>query len=48
MYATELLLPYDPNTDPANYKYRSFGYFLLMDDTWHRLRLDIAFDLPNT
>ncbi len=47
MYATALTLPYDPTTDPREYAYRSFGYFLLMDDNWHQLRLDIGFDLSN-
>lgn len=48
MYATEPLKPYSPDTDSGEYKYRLFGYFLLMDDTWHRLRLDIGFDLENS
>ena len=47
MYATELLKAYDPRVDPEEYRYRHFGYFLLMDDDWHRLRLDIGFDLEN-
>ena len=47
MYATELLMEYDPLKDPAEYKYRLFGYFLLMDEAWHRVRLDIGFDLEN-
>ena len=47
MYATELLKPYDPLTHPSEYKYRLFGYFLLMDESWHQVRLDIGFDLEN-
>ena len=47
IYATELLLPWDPKTDPSAYKYKLFGYFLLMDEEWHALRLRIGFDLDN-
>jgi len=47
LYATELLKPYDPSTDPSEYKYRLFGYFLLMDESWHQIRLEIGFDLDN-
>ncbi len=43
-YATELLKKYDPNEDPSSYKYRLFGYFLLMDEEWHRRRLAIGLD----
>ena len=48
MYATNLLKKYDANEDHAEYKYRNFGYFLLMDEDWHRRRLKIGFDLDNT
>ncbi|MDY6912301.1 MAG: hypothetical protein SVM79_08105, partial [Chloroflexota bacterium] len=48
MYATNLLKKYDPNEDHSEYKYRNFGYFLLMDEDWHRRRLKIGFDLDNT
>lgn len=48
MYATELLKPYDPLADPKDYKYGMFGYFLLMDESWHQIRLNIGFDLDNT
>ncbi|MDD5093497.1 MAG: hypothetical protein PHV74_03835 [Dehalococcoidia bacterium] len=48
MYATELLKKYDPDKDPSEYQYRNFGYFLLMDEEWHRRRLAIGFDLDNT
>ncbi|MBZ5563043.1 MAG: hypothetical protein LAP13_11570 [Acidobacteriia bacterium] len=43
-YATELLKKYDPKEDPSIYKYRLFGYFLLMDEAWHRRRLAIGLD----
>ncbi len=48
MYATELLKPYDPLVSPEEYKYRLFGYFLLMDESWHQIRLDLGFDMGNT
>ena len=47
IYATELLLPWDPKTDPSAYKYKLFGYFLLMDEEWHARRLRIGFDLDD-
>ena len=47
MYATEVLKPYDPEADPSDYKYGLFGYFLLMDEGWHQIRLQIGFDLTN-
>ena len=47
MYAKEILVPYDPTADPSLYKYANFGYFLLMDDEWHQIRLNIGFDLTN-
>ncbi len=47
MYATNVLLPYDPAADPAVYEYGSFGFFLLMDEQWHRIRLQIGYDLTN-
>jgi len=48
MYATKILLPYDPATDPAAYEYRNFGFFIIMDEEWHQIRLKIGFDLTNT
>lgn len=48
IYATELLKLWDPGTDPFAYKYKLFGYFLLMDEEWHARRLRIGFDLDNT
>ncbi|MFC1944659.1 hypothetical protein ACFLX5_04115 [Chloroflexota bacterium] len=47
MYATDVFRSYDPDEDDAKYKYRNFGYFLLMDEGWHRRRLKIGFDLDN-
>ena len=44
IYATELLKKFDPKEDPSTYKYRLFGYFLLMDEDWQRRRLAIGFD----
>ncbi len=48
MYATNILLPYSPDTDPAAYAYRNFGFFLLMDDEWNEIRLKTGYDLSNT
>ena len=47
IYATELFRKYDPSEGPAAYKYRVFGYFLLMDDEWHRRRREIGLDPYN-
>lgn len=47
MYATDWLTPYDPKLPPAEYKYGQFGYFLLMNEAWHQIRLRIGFDLEN-
>ncbi len=47
IYATELLKKYAPREAPASYKYRLFGYFLLMDEDWHKRRLEIGFDPYN-
>ena len=48
IYATDWLKPWNPITAITEYKYRLFGYFLLMDEDWHALRLRIGFDLENT
>jgi hypothetical protein len=45
VYATSPFKRYDPTRAPSDYKYRNFGYFLLMDDDWHARRLDIGFDV---
>ena len=47
IYATDLLRAYDPGVDPAAYRYRVFGYFMLMDGEWQRLRLEMGFDPYN-
>ncbi len=47
MYATDWLKPYDPTLPPSEYKYGQFGYFLLMTEAWHQIRLRIGFDLEN-
>lgn len=47
MYATDWLKTCDPKLPPAAYKYGQFGYFLLMNEAWHQLRLRIGFDLEN-
>ena len=38
----------NPNENSSAYKYRCFGYFLLMDEAWHKRGLKIGFDLDNT
>jgi hypothetical protein len=48
IYATDWLKPWNPGTPIEEYKYRLFGYFLLMDEEWHQRRLRIGFDLQNT
>jgi hypothetical protein len=48
IYATDWLKPWNPQTPIEEYKYRLFGYFLLMDEEWHQRRLRIGFDLQNT
>ncbi len=56
-YSTALehiLKDYDPQVNVSDYKYRNFGYFLLMDDTWQNeknelfpeLAYALADDLP--
>jgi hypothetical protein len=47
MYATNLTEPFDPAKNPQVYRYRNFGYFLLMDAQWQQIRLAIGFDLDN-
>lgn len=47
IYATELLKKFDPAVSSAEYKYRLFGYFLLMDEEWQRRRLAIGLDPYN-
>ena len=51
-YATEikyLLMDYDPKIAKEDYKYRNFGYFLLMNDSWleekNRLFPELAYTM---
>ncbi len=53
-YATEMkyiLKDYDPGVAKEDYRYRNFGYFLLMDDTWldekNRLFPELAYNLAD-
>lgn len=48
IYATDWLKPWNSGTPIEEYKYKLFGYFLLMDEEWHQRRLRIGFDLSNT
>ena len=48
IYATDWLKPWNPATAIAEYKYRLFGYFLLMDEEWHARRLRVGLDLYDT
>lgn len=48
IYATDWLKPWNPHTPIEEYKYRLFGYFLLMDEEWQQRRLRIGFDLSDT
>ncbi len=32
-------------SDPAEYQYQLFGYFLLLDNTWEAHRQAIGFDI---
>ena len=45
VYATNLKKEYDPSADPAQYDYRNFGYFLLMDEDWQKRRQRIRFEV---
>jgi hypothetical protein len=47
MYATNIIEPFDPTKDPSIYRYRNFGYFLLLDPQWQQIRLSIGFDIDN-
>jgi hypothetical protein len=48
LYATDWLKPWSPQTPDDAYKYRLFGYFLLMDEEWHAQRLRVGLDLYDT
>jgi len=45
LYATEIKREYDPTLDPRVYKYKNFGFWLLMDDEWQKRRMEILFDI---
>lgn len=45
IYSTALLVPFHSATDPAEYQYQLFGYFLLLDNTWEQHRQAIGFDI---
>lgn len=47
-YATNLLEPWNPNTEISKYNYKLFEYFVVMDEEWHLRRLRIGYDLDNT
>lgn len=47
IYSTALHLPFHSATDPADYDYQLFGYFLLLDDDWERHRQAIGLDTVN-
>jgi len=44
-YATNILKKYDPRVDPKVYKYKNFGYWMLMDSDWQKRRTEILFDI---
>jgi len=48
IYATEPLKKYDPTEVSSAYKYRLFGYFLLLDEDWNRRRIAIGLDPYNS
>lgn len=48
LYATHVLRRWDATVDPAEYAYRLFGYFLLMNERWHEVRVGLGFDLEDT
>jgi hypothetical protein len=48
IYATDWLKLWNPQTPIEEYKYRLFGYFLLMGEDWQQRRMRIGFDLVNT
>jgi hypothetical protein len=45
LYATEIMKEYDPTLDPKVYKYKNFGFWMLMDDDWQKRRVEISFDI---
>ena len=45
VYATNLKKEYDPAAEAAQYDYRTFGYFLLLDEEWQKRRRRIRFEI---
>lgn len=45
IYATKPLEPFHSSIDPAEYAYRLFGYFLLLDNDWEYHRRAIKLDV---
>jgi hypothetical protein len=45
IYATKPLKPFHSSIDPAEYAYRLFGYFLLLDNDWEYHRKAIKLDV---
>ncbi len=45
VYATEWTREYDPTIDPRLYKYKNFGFWLLLDNDWQKRRQEISFDM---
>ena len=45
IYSTKPFTPFHSSTDPAEYQYQLFGYFLLLDNTWEAHRQAIGFDI---
>jgi hypothetical protein len=46
-YSTKPGVAWSPETDPAEYGYQLFEYFMLMDEQWQARRLRLGFDLDN-
>ncbi|MDH3346682.1 MAG: hypothetical protein OEM02_01090 [Desulfobulbaceae bacterium] len=47
IYSTVPLTPFHSSTNPKEYKYQLFGYFLLLDNDWEYHRQAIKFDTLN-
>ena len=45
IYSTKPFTPFHSATDPAEYQYQLFGYFLLLDNAWEAHRQAIGFDI---
>ncbi|SPD71827.1 conserved hypothetical protein [uncultured Desulfobacterium sp.] len=44
IYATDLMEPFHSSVDPDKFKYRLFGYFMLLDNDWEYHRQAIKLD----